>query len=245
MLDLGWPELLLVGVITVMVVGPKELPRVLRSTLDITRKLRGLATEFQSGIGELAKQADLDDLKKDMLAVRKDTEGQMNVHELDSMLDPDNSVAGMFTGRPIRTPTPGEMAKKKQMREEAEEAKRVKKAEEAKAERVKKAKEAEAETPKLTAEPAPEATSPPTPVPVAEPPKPRIESASIPPAGPPKPRIESASIPPAGPPKPRIDPASIPPAGPPQRAVAAPIPPAGPPQTAAESPELEKRRAEA
>jgi len=119
MLDIGWPELLLIGVITVLVVGPKELPRVLRTTTQMVRKVRGLATEFQSGMNDLAKQADLEELKNDMKAVENDTAGRLNVHEYDSMLDPDNSIAGMFTGRPIRTPTPGEVEKKRKEREEA------------------------------------------------------------------------------------------------------------------------------
>ena len=223
MLDLGWPELLLVGVITVMVVGPKELPRVLRSTLKIVQRVKGLAAEFQSGLGELAKEADLEDIKKDMTAIRQDTEGQMNVHQLDAMLDPDNSIAGMFTGRPIRTPTPGEVARKKEEREKRQEAERA------------EAEKQEAEVPKLKAEPVAVADSEPP----AEPP-----AAASPPPAPPKQRTDPASIPPAGPPKQRLDPASIPPAGPPRTAQAA-AQPAQPAPTAVETPELEKRRAEA
>lgn len=111
MLDIGWPELLLIGVITVLVVGPKELPRVLRTVTQFVRKAQGLAREFQTGMNDLARQADLDDIRKDMKDVERDTTGQVKIDQFDRVLDPDNSIAGMFTGRPISTPAPAEAAR--------------------------------------------------------------------------------------------------------------------------------------
>lgn len=64
MLDIGWSEMLIVGLITIIVVGPKELPRVLRTVTQVIRKLRALASEFQSGIDDLAREAELQDLKQ-------------------------------------------------------------------------------------------------------------------------------------------------------------------------------------
>ncbi len=66
MFDLGWSELMMVAVITVIVVGPRELPRVLRTVMQATKKLRSMAGEFQSSIDEMAREADLHDLKKDL-----------------------------------------------------------------------------------------------------------------------------------------------------------------------------------
>jgi len=66
MFDISWHELFLVAVITVIVVGPKEIPRVLRTVTGAMRKIRGMAREFQSSIDELAREAELDDLKKSM-----------------------------------------------------------------------------------------------------------------------------------------------------------------------------------
>ncbi|MDJ0683069.1 MAG: Sec-independent protein translocase protein TatB [Alphaproteobacteria bacterium] len=64
MLDLGWSELMMVAVVTVIVVGPKELPRVLRTVNQTVRKVRKMAGEFQSSIDEMAREAELDDLQK-------------------------------------------------------------------------------------------------------------------------------------------------------------------------------------
>ncbi len=66
MFDIGWQELFLVALITIIVVGPKELPRVLRTVTLWIRKIRSMAREFQDGIDDLAREADLDDLRKDI-----------------------------------------------------------------------------------------------------------------------------------------------------------------------------------
>lgn len=84
MFDISWHELFLVAVITVIVVGPKEIPRVLRTVTGAMRKIRGMAREFQSSIDELAREAELDDLKKSV-------QGSENFDlskEVENMIDP-------------------------------------------------------------------------------------------------------------------------------------------------------------
>ena len=55
MFDLGWQELMLIALIALVVVGPKDLPRVVRSVSDIIRRVRGMATEFHSSLEEVAR----------------------------------------------------------------------------------------------------------------------------------------------------------------------------------------------
>lgn len=64
MLDIGWTELLVIGVIALVVVGPKDLPRVLRYVGYWVGKARSMAREFQRAIDQYAKEADLEDVKK-------------------------------------------------------------------------------------------------------------------------------------------------------------------------------------
>lgn len=64
MLDIGWQELFLIGVVALIVVGPKDLPRVLRTVSHFMRKARGLAREFQNGVADMVREADLDDIKR-------------------------------------------------------------------------------------------------------------------------------------------------------------------------------------
>jgi sec-independent protein translocase protein TatB len=66
MFDIGWPELLLVMVIGLIVIGPKELPNAIRTVMSIVRKLRMTAREFQSGLGDIARESGLDDVKRQM-----------------------------------------------------------------------------------------------------------------------------------------------------------------------------------
>ena len=71
MLDIGWQELFLIAVFAIMVVGPKDLPRLLKTVMMWVRKARGLAREFQSGVDEMVREADLDDLKNDIGSMTK------------------------------------------------------------------------------------------------------------------------------------------------------------------------------
>ena len=56
----------MIGLITILVVGPREIPRVLRTVVAAVRKVRGLANDFQRGIDELARETELDEIRRDL-----------------------------------------------------------------------------------------------------------------------------------------------------------------------------------
>jgi sec-independent protein translocase protein TatB len=64
MFDISWTEFLLIGVVALIVIGPKELPAVLRTVGQWTRKVRSMASEFQSQFQEAMREAEMADLKK-------------------------------------------------------------------------------------------------------------------------------------------------------------------------------------
>ncbi|MBC6439848.1 MAG: twin-arginine translocase subunit TatB [Rhodospirillales bacterium] len=64
MLDLGWSELAIVGGIILIVVGPKDLPKVLRTFGIWMGKARKMAREFQKALDDYAREADVDDIRK-------------------------------------------------------------------------------------------------------------------------------------------------------------------------------------
>lgn len=64
MFDIGWSELLLIGVVALIVIGPKELPGVLRAVGQWTGKIRRMAAEFQGQFQEAMREAEMADLKK-------------------------------------------------------------------------------------------------------------------------------------------------------------------------------------
>jgi len=64
MFDIGWPELLVVAIVLIIVVGPKDLPKMLRAFGRTTKKMRQMAGEFRGQFDEALKEADLDDVRK-------------------------------------------------------------------------------------------------------------------------------------------------------------------------------------
>lgn len=71
MFDLGWGEILVIAIVLILVVGPKDLPRVLRTFGRSMTKLRSMAGEFRSQFDEALKEAELDDVRKTVNDARK------------------------------------------------------------------------------------------------------------------------------------------------------------------------------
>jgi sec-independent protein translocase protein TatB len=65
MFDIGWGELLVIGIVALVVIGPKELPGVVRTLGQSMAKLRRMAADFQHQFNEAMREAELADLKKD------------------------------------------------------------------------------------------------------------------------------------------------------------------------------------
>jgi sec-independent protein translocase protein TatB len=66
MFDISWSEFLLIGVVALIVIGPKEMPAVMRTLGHWTRKVRSMAAEFQSQFQEAMREAEMADLKKEV-----------------------------------------------------------------------------------------------------------------------------------------------------------------------------------
>ena len=88
MLDIGGWEFLVVAFVLIMVVGPKELPRMLRSFTSFTKQMRKMAREFTDGMHQLAADADVADLKATM-----DKAKGGNLDEIANAIDPGGSVS--------------------------------------------------------------------------------------------------------------------------------------------------------
>ncbi|NNF76673.1 MAG: twin-arginine translocase subunit TatB [Rhizobiales bacterium] len=70
MFDIGATELLLIGIVAIIVVGPKELPKMLRAFGQFVAKMRGMAREFQSMFEEAARDTGMDDITKSVSDVK-------------------------------------------------------------------------------------------------------------------------------------------------------------------------------
>jgi sec-independent protein translocase protein TatB len=70
MFDIGWSELLLIGVVALVVIGPKDLPKAIYAAGKWVRKARMAAREFQVHIDDMMREAELDDLRQQALKAR-------------------------------------------------------------------------------------------------------------------------------------------------------------------------------
>lgn len=69
MLDIGWSELLVIGVVALIVVGPKDLPGMFRTLGRMTAKARGMAREFSRAMEDAARESGMDEVSRDLKAV--------------------------------------------------------------------------------------------------------------------------------------------------------------------------------
>ena len=89
MLDIGFPEFLLISFVLLIVVGPKDLPKVLRSITTFIRKIKSMASQFHSGIDDLANESEISDLRKE---VNKIEDNSIIGSEINDMKDFQNEI---------------------------------------------------------------------------------------------------------------------------------------------------------
>lgn len=92
MFDIAWSELGIIAVVALVVIGPKDLPKVLRTVGQWTSKARSMAREFQSGIDDMVRESELDELRK---AAKQITDGSIQ-DEVKKSIDPDGSLEKSF-----------------------------------------------------------------------------------------------------------------------------------------------------
>ena len=69
--DIGGTELLVIAAVALIVVGPKDLPVLLRKLGQFVARIRGMANEFRASFDEMARQSELDELRKEVQAMRE------------------------------------------------------------------------------------------------------------------------------------------------------------------------------
>ena len=89
MLGLDWAEIAIIAVLALIFVGPKELPGLLRNVARWVNKARSLAREFQSGVDEMIREAELDEARKSIEAATKVDLKQ----EIEKAVDPTGDVS--------------------------------------------------------------------------------------------------------------------------------------------------------
>src|SRR5260221_13398157 len=88
MFGIDSPELLVIAIVALVVIGPKELPGMLRSWGKWMAKMRGMAAEFRGHVDEMVRQSELDEVKKQLTGASSGLDLQE--------LDPTRQIKGMI-----------------------------------------------------------------------------------------------------------------------------------------------------
>ena len=101
MFDLDAGKLLIIGIVALVVIGPKELPRVLRQVGQAVGKLRRMAADFQGQFMDAMKEADIEDLKKEITSLTDSAKAEVNsisdAAKIDINFDPVNEIKNDMT----------------------------------------------------------------------------------------------------------------------------------------------------
>ncbi|MHC4043914.1 Sec-independent protein translocase protein TatB [Bradyrhizobium sp. 23AC] len=105
MFDIGWSELVLIGVVALIAIGPKELPGVLRMVGQWMGKARKMAAEFQGQFQEAMREAEMADLKKSFDEVKEAATGFTSNNPLTSLQkDVSDALRVDALDKPAETP---------------------------------------------------------------------------------------------------------------------------------------------
>jgi sec-independent protein translocase protein TatB len=102
MFDFAWSEILLIGAVALIAIGPKDMPAAIRAVSSMIKKARRMAAEFQTHVDEMVREADLGDVKKAFNDIRNlDLTGAIEKH-----VDPDRSIRNTFAENPFEPTYP-------------------------------------------------------------------------------------------------------------------------------------------
>ncbi|MGI9380245.1 MAG: Sec-independent protein translocase protein TatB [Methyloligellaceae bacterium] len=98
MLDIGWSEILIIAVVAILVVGPKDLPRLLRQIGNFVGKIKRTANEFKNQFDDAIRDSELDELKSEvsdlnpLTDIRDELENSISSDDIFEMEDIDLDV---------------------------------------------------------------------------------------------------------------------------------------------------------
>ena len=93
MLDIGWIEILIIALVALFVVGPKDIPKALRTVGIWVGKLRHLSREFQTTVEDAVRDTEIDEVKKQIESAKTGF-----TKELNESIDPKGELTGVLSG---------------------------------------------------------------------------------------------------------------------------------------------------
>lgn len=114
MFDIGWTELLLIGIVALIVVGPKELPGMFRKMGQLTGKARAMARDFQRAMESAADEAGVKDIQRDFRNMTSDK--SLGLKDVETSIKSGLSASDFtadWNGKPLKKDAPGKPAASK------------------------------------------------------------------------------------------------------------------------------------
>src|SRR5580704_2584856 len=108
MFDISWTEFLLIGVVALVFIGPKELPAVMRTMGQWTRRIRSMAADFQGQFQEAMREAEMADLKKQVDDIAHDVKSYDPLKEVRSSVEAAGKDIQSSLEKPAAGPGAGE-----------------------------------------------------------------------------------------------------------------------------------------
>src|SRR5919206_2798259 len=103
MFDIGWSEMALILAVALVVIGPKDLPRLARQIGRWSAKARSMAREFQRSLDDMAREAELQDIKAEIEKASRDASSFGT--ELERTIDPDGDLRRTLEPPKIEPPS--------------------------------------------------------------------------------------------------------------------------------------------
>ena len=99
MFDFAWSEIGLIAFVSVMVMGPKQLPETMRTVAKVMRKVKNLGSEFQGHLNEMVREAELEEVRQKVQQL-----SQTSVtSEVTKVVDPTGELHQALTGEPAKS----------------------------------------------------------------------------------------------------------------------------------------------
>lgn len=97
MFDFAWSEIMLVGVVALIAIGPKDMPAAMKAVAGVVKKARRMAAEFQTHVDDMMREADLHEVREQINEIRN-----FDIRrEMERTIDPDGSLRSTLNDNPL------------------------------------------------------------------------------------------------------------------------------------------------
>ena len=106
MFGFDWSEIALIGVVALVLIGPKDMPVAIRTIAAFVKKARKMAADFQGQVDEMVRDTELHEVRNSLTELRSDLRGLNLRGQLAKAIDADGSIRRTMSDDPLKTPPP-------------------------------------------------------------------------------------------------------------------------------------------